>query len=307
MSSEGILIALAAAWIWTNLVEPFSLRLRHRELFLPSLSPRWEGFTLLHLSDLHICKKGLLERRLLRLLKHARAEMAVLTGDMVDSQKGIAVLEEVFSVVQAPLGAFAVSGNAEHKSDRLPHPDQLEQALRRAGVCLLRNEKTLLTRGDATLWIAGVDDPHSGRAELEQVAPAERQADLHLLLAHSPDVLLHPLSGRFDLILCGHTHCGQVRLPGWGALWSHTRLGRWAGDPVLLPERIARRLNRPLPQPTVAVSPGVATVGSPLLKARLFCPPEVTLWTVRARASAPARTSAMASPARDSGPAPPCG
>lgn len=298
MSGKWIVVTAGAMWAWTNLVEPFHLRLRRRVLSLPVLSPHWEGLTVLHLSDLHIRKKGLLERKLLNLLADARADMVVLTGDLVDSQKGIAVLEEVLSAVGAPLGVFAVWGNAEYKSDRLPHPERLERVLRRSGVRLLRNESALVTRGDATLCVAGVDDPHSGRAEIERVVPAERTADLHLLLAHSPDVLLHPSSGRFDLILCGHTHCGQVRLPGWGALWSHTRLGRWAGDPVLLPERIAHHLRRPLPQPTVAVSPGVATVGNPLFKTRLFCPPEVTLWTLRARASAPQHTSATSSPVR---------
>lgn len=307
MNSRWTLAAVAAVWAWTNLVEPFHLRLRRRPLPVLSLSPRWDGLTLLHLSDLHIRKKGLLERKLLKLLEPARADMVVLTGDLVNSPQGISVLEEAVSVVQAPLGVYAVWGNAEHKSARFPQRERIELALRRAGVRLLCNETILLTREGASIWLAGVDDPHSGRADLEKVAPNGRRADLHLLLAHSPDVLLHPLSGQFDLILCGHTHCGQVRLPGWGALWSHTRLGRWAGDRILRPEQIAQRLNRPLPQPTVAVSPGVATVGSPLFKARLFCPPEVTLWTLQPSASAPAHTPKRASLGQDTSPARQCG
>lgn len=298
MSSEWVLIAAVGAWTWTNLVEPFHLRLRQRSLLLPSLPSRLDGLTILHLSDLHIRKLGLLERKLIGLLSRTPADIAVLTGDLVDSDSGIQPLREVVSHLRTTLGSYAVWGNAEHKSEKLSHRDALERVLADAGVHVLTNETMTLKMGNSTIWLAGVDDPHSGHERLTQIAPASRCAHLHLLLAHSPDILRHSLTARFDLILCGHTHCGQMRVPGWGALWSHTRLGRWAGDCVLTPDRIARRLNRSLPQPYVVVSPGVATVGAPLFKARLFCPPEVTLLDLRASASAPARTPTTASPAR---------
>lgn len=282
MNSEWVLLAAAAVWTWTNLIEPFHLRLQRRPLFLPNLPPHLDGLTILHLSDLHIRKMGLLERKLIWLLSHTSADLAVLTGDLVDSDNGIQPLREVLAHLRAALGSYTVWGNAEHKPEKVSRRDVLERTLADAGVHVLTNEATTLIRDNATIWLAGVDDPHSGYDDLMPIAPTSRCADLHLLLAHSPDILLHPLSGRFDLILCGHTHCGQVRIPGWGALWSHTRLGRWAGDCVLTPERIARRLHRHQPQPVVVVSPGVATVGGPLFKARLFCPPEVTLLNLRA-------------------------
>jgi len=296
MSREWALIAAAAVWTWTNLVEPFHPRLQRRPLTLPSLPSHLDGLTILHLSDLHVRKMGLLERKLIRLLSQVSADIAVLTGDLVDSDSGIQPLREVISHLQASLGAYAVWGNAEHKPEKLSHRDALERVLTDAGVHVLANQTTTLRYGNATIWLAGADDPHSGHDDLVQIAPSSRCADLHLLLAHSPDIVRHPLTARFDLILCGHTHCGQIRIPGWGALWSHTRLGRWAGDCILTPELIARRLNRSLPQPYVVVSPGVATVGAPLFKARLFCPPEVTLLDLRASASAPARTPTTASP-----------
>lgn len=298
MSSEWVLLAAAAAWTWTNLIEPFYLHLRRRPLILPGLSSHIEGLTILHLSDLHIRKMGLLERKLVRLLSHTSADIAVLTGDLVDSDNGIQPLQEVLAYLRTTLGSYAVWGNAEHKPEKLSRRDVLERVLTYAGVHVLTNETTMLKVGNSTIWLAGVDDPHSGHDDLTPIAPTSRSADLHLLLAHSPDILRHPLSGRFDLILCGHTHCGQIRIPGWGALWSHTRLGRWAGDCVLTPERIARCLNRPQPQPVVVVSPGVATVGGPLFKARLFCPPEVTLLELRSSAFAPGRTPMRASPVR---------
>jgi predicted MPP superfamily phosphohydrolase len=297
MSSEGMLAIAAAAWAWTNLIEPFHLRLRRRSLTLPHLSPYLDGLTILHLSDTHIRKMGALERKLIRLLSHTSADIAVLTGDLVDSDSGIQPLREVVMHVRASLGIYAVWGNAEHKPSRLSRRDSLERVLEAAGVHVLINKARTLTYGNATIWLAGVDDPHSGHEDLTQVTPPSRGADLHLLLAHSPDILLRPLTSRFDLILCGHTHCGQIRIPKWGALWSHTRLGRWAGDNILYPEDIARRLSRPLPQPCVVVSPGVETVGSPLFKARLFCPPEVTLIDLCTSSSAPARTPTKASPA----------
>ncbi|MCS6829396.1 MAG: metallophosphoesterase family protein [Armatimonadota bacterium] len=306
MNTKWMLIA-AVVWAWTNLVEPFHLRLRRRSLILPSIPACLDGLTILHLSDLHVRKMGFLERKLVRLLANTSADLAVLTGDLVDSASGIQPLCEVVSHLQTSLGVYAVWGNAEHKSPEPSYRDRLQEALESAGVRVLVNEGTTLPYRNAILWLAGVDDPHSAHADIAKAAPDARCADLHLLLAHSPDILLHPLCARFDLVLCGHTHCGQIRLPGWGALWSHTRLGRWSGDCVLTPEQIARRLQRPAPQPYTIVSSGVATVGNPLFKARLFCPPEVGLIELYSSACEPAHTLAKkASRDQDISPAQRC-
>lgn len=277
MLSEWVWLSIVTAWVWTNLVEPFHPRLRERTVRLSTLPASLNGLNILHLSDLHTRKMGVLERKICGLIAQTSTDLAVLTGDLVDADSGIAPLLEILSYVKATQGIYAVWGNSEHKPSRISHPGRLADALTKAGVHLLNNDVRTIVHQDSTIWLAGVDDPHSEHADLEKVLPSSRCADWHLLLAHSPDVLQHPLTKVFDLILCGHTHCGQIRIPGWGALWSHTRLGRWAGEPVILPEQIAGRLHRSLPQPLVIVSPGVATVGTPLLKMRLFCPPEVTL------------------------------
>jgi predicted MPP superfamily phosphohydrolase len=290
MNKHILLALMAAVWTWANLVEPFHPRLRRRTLSIDKLPRSLDGFTILHLSDLHTRKMGVLERTTIALLSQASADIAVLTGDLLDTENGIEPLRQVLAHVRARLGVYVVWGNAEHQLAPPSHKDALERCLREAGVHLLNNDARFLTYDDATIWLAGVDDPHSGHADLPGVTPHGRIADLHLLLAHSPDVLLHPLTGQYDLILCGHTHGGQIRLPGWGALWSHTRLGRWAGDYVLTPSQIARRLHRPLPQPYVIISPGIATVGPLLLKARLFCPPEMTVIRLQATSSVPAHT-----------------
>lgn len=281
MLSEVIALLAASAWTWMNLVEPFSPALRTRIIRLPDLPQDLNDFRILHLSDLHTRRMGLLERRIRRLLAQTTADIAVVTGDLVDAQRGIEPLRTLLSAIQTTHGIYAVWGNSEHKPKRLPDPRLLADALRSSGVYLLNNESRLVHCRNSTIYLAGVDDPHSGHADVKKVAPTSQQADFHLLLAHSPDVLIDPLTSGFQLILCGHTHCGQIRLPLWGAIWSHTRLGRWAGDPLLTPERIAHRLRRALPQPYVVVSPGLATVGMPLFTARLLCRPEVTLLRLR--------------------------
>jgi hypothetical protein len=298
MSAEWMLMAAAAAWTWTNLIEPFHLLQRERSLMLPHLPPALDGLTILHLSDLHVRKMGFLEHKLARLVSQTSAHIAVLTGDMVDADRGIAPLVEILSRVRTTLGVYAVWGNSEHKRSRLSHPDWLEHALREARVNILNNEARMVHYHGASIWLGGVDDPHSGFGNLPALVSSLPHADLYVLLAHSPDILMDPLTARLNLILCGHTHCGQIRIPRWGALWSHARLGRWVGDPILYPTQIARQLSRPLPQPHVLVSPGVATVGVPLFKARLFCPPEVTLHVLRTTASAPAQPSVRVSPPR---------
>jgi hypothetical protein len=113
-------------------------------------------------------------------------------------------------------------------------------------------------------WIAGVDDPHRRRDDLTATLAGVPPGAFLVLLAHSPDIILRPPAARAGVIFCGHTHGGQVCLPGGWPPYRHARV----------PRRFASGLHR-LQAGVLVVSRGVGVTRLPL---RLFCPPQATLW-----------------------------
>lgn len=109
--------------------------------------------------------------------------------------------------------------------------DRIAATLAELGVVLLRNESRRVEAGEADIWIAGLDDLIAGRPAIGATLGERPSGSLALLLAHHPDLLLHPLLQTGDVAFCGHVHGGQIRLPGYGALYtgSHLRRDRTSG------------------------------------------------------------------------------
>ena len=163
-----------------------------------------------------------------------RPDAVLLGGDLVDvrSEEDITPLLEQLARLHAPLGVFAIWGNHDVLRFRHTRPT-LEESLGRAGITVLRNASVAL-RHD--LHLMGLDDLRTGRPDLE-VTLANRPSGVGtLLLSHNPDVLPNvPTS--VGLTLAGHTHGGQIRLPGIGPLVTSSRYGRrfahgWVNGPA---------------------------------------------------------------------------
>ena len=221
-------------------VEPFRLRCRTETIWLADLAPSLDKLTILHLSDFHADTRN---ARLMALLHDAvdePADIAVVTGDFVRSPADIAAVSQILNRIQAPLGVFAVLGNHDHQDRQRPRP-ALARAIRRmldqSGVVEVANRGVRFERDGGALWLAGVDDPHTRHDNLPQ-ALAQKPAGLPIiLLSHSPDIVPKACKAGIALVLSGHTHGGQVRLPFVGTPVTHTRVhhpkaaGLWrAGD-----------------------------------------------------------------------------
>ena len=154
-------------------------------------------------------------------------------------------------------------GNHDHWNDA----DLVAGALIERRIRVLRNQSQVIERGNQKLWIAGVDDPLEGKADLVKTMTGIPRTEATLLLAHEPDFADYSARFPVDLQLSGHSHGGQVRIPGVG--------------PVILPA-MARKyhtgLNR-VGSLQVYTSRGVGVINPPV---RLNCPPEVSLITLRA-------------------------
>jgi hypothetical protein len=196
------------------------------------------------------------------MLARLRPDILLLGGDYVTaSPRFIEPLAALLGQVPAPLGRYAVLGN----HDLWAGDEPIIAALEAAGITVLVNRSQQLPAPYDHLWLCGLDDPTAGEPNVARML--ERTAGLRILLMHSPEGLDVLGQERFALALCGHTHGGQVALPG--------------GRPILLPRgRWNRRypagiftLDRPAGA-TLVVSRGVGFSGLPL---RLFAPADIVV------------------------------
>jgi predicted MPP superfamily phosphohydrolase len=210
---------------YAGLVEQRRLRLARRRVPVAGLPPAMAGLRVLHLSDLHVGAPHCGEDHVRAAAAAFEADLIAVTGDLVHGTPHVERLAALLGELRAPLGVWAVLGNHDYSYPNC-HVDTeaLIAALQRQGVCLLRNAAAPLTWRGATLWLAGVDDPHRGHHDVATALAAVPADACTVLLAHSPDVLADLPPGRVGLVLTGHTHGGQVRFPGLPALVTRTRL-----------------------------------------------------------------------------------
>jgi predicted MPP superfamily phosphohydrolase len=164
---------------------------------------------------------------------------------------------------------YAILGN--HDADA--NPKMISGALRDQGIPVLRNQSVPLERGANRLWLAGLDDRLKGKPDLDATLRNIPTSECTVLLVHEPDFADHASFAAIDLQLSGHSHGGQIWIPGIGAPWLPP-LGR----------RYPRGLYR-IDNLTLYTNIGIGTIRAPI---RINCPPEITLITLRA---APARNA----------------
>ncbi len=257
---------------------------RVREIDVPILPAGAAPLRLLHISDIHMMPGQRRKQRFVTDLAHLHPDLVVNTGDNLSSPDGVpAMLAALEPLLHLP-GAFVLGSNdyyaprpknpfkyffPGHKrvhGDANPWGD-LVSGMTARGWVDLTNRRTTLAAGNRTLEVAGVDDPHLRRDDLAVAnAKVDPSCDLHVALVHAPEprALDRFASAGFELMLCGHTHGGQLRLPGFGAIVTNCGIDR--------PR--ARGLSR-YAGAWLHVSPGLGT--SPYAPVRFACRPEATL------------------------------
>ncbi len=238
---------------------------RHR-LSLPRLQ---KPLRVAQLSDLHYgpyIHEGSV-RAWVRQTQAENPDLIVVTGDVVDKdlKRPLEPLVAALSGLGAPLGVWACLGNHDNARFRFGALRDLAAALAEAGVTLLIDEGHLV-RND--LYLAGVDDLEVGRPNLEAALRGAPGDAATLLLCHQPDFYLR-MRVHVDLTLSGHTHGGQVRLPGVGALYTSSCYGErylegWA----------------PPPNPDFGKAYVSRGLGVSLLPLRFNCPAELAVFDI---------------------------
>lgn len=276
--------AAAGLAVYSCAIEPFLLEVTRPRLVCPRLPESLEGLSILLLADTHIAQWGRREDQLVALLDSLTEtpEIVVIAGDLIQSRRGFAPARRLCAYVRSRFDCpiYVILGNAEHKPSGVMRRGFV-RGLEQDGLRVLLNEHEPLTlRGGAeTITVAGTDDPYYGHADLEATlagAPSDR---FTLLLSHSPQITpLAARTGIVDVVLSGHTHGGQIRLPLFGAMKTQNPLGRKMDCGLFDRARLKEVLGRDLGSDIVVyISRGIGA--APLdvapLYPRFLCRPEI--------------------------------
>lgn len=223
--------------------------------------PTGKELRIVHLSDLHLHKFTRYFKTVAEKANSLKPDLILLTGDYVEEKRNLFDVLEFLDLLKAPTGIFAVQGNWEYWA-RLEGRN-LQNKFRKSGVELLINQRADINWNGIPVSLLGIDFPSSSGSvqQLDNAADAER---INIALSHVPAFQHEILESKTDLILCGHTHGGQVRLP----LMKPFHLPRHSAPYVSGLYHVGQT-NVPL-----YVSRGI---GTSILPIRFFCPPEISL------------------------------
>jgi predicted MPP superfamily phosphohydrolase len=260
LSASFIRTALMATGLyWRARKNAENIKIRHHDIRSPQVPDSFHGFTILHLSDLHADMNSGAMRRLIELLPTVSYDLCVLTGDYRGKtygsyQAAIDGLARVRAHLQGPV--YGVLGN--HDTIRMV------PALEEIGIRMLLNESDAIERSGVQIHLVGIDDAHYYRVDnIEKAASSLPAADFSILLSHTPEIYRQAAHAGFQVLLSGHTHGGQICLPG--------------AIPIILDSVLPRRMGAGAWMYRGMVGYTSVGVGSCILPVRLNCPPEITL------------------------------
>ena len=258
---EGVL--RLSGLYWQGRRNAAKLLLRRNEIVSRRIPKAFDGFRILHLSDLHTDMSQQAMARLLDLLPSLEYELCVLTGDYRGKTFGpfdlsLAGMARLREALKGPV--YGVLGN--HDTIRMV-PD-----LEGMGIRMLLNECVVTERGGHRIHLAGIDDAHFFRVDnIEKAADAVPHEDFSILLSHTPEIYRQAAHAGFDLLLSGHTHGGQICLPG--------------GIPITLDAALPRSLGSGAWKYRDMAGYTSVGAGSSVVPVRFNCPPEITLHYLR--------------------------
>jgi len=172
---------------------------------------------LVQISDLHLKKFGGFEKLVAQKVNELEPGLLVMTGDFIEANDKFEELKGFLQLLPSSCPKFAVLGNWDHWSG--VKVKEFDRAFAGLGIALLDNSREELKVGSERICLVGVDDPTNGWDKLDKAAAHLSDRQFNLFLAHSPNIISQIRDLPIDLMLCGHTHGGQVRLPGVKPFW----------------------------------------------------------------------------------------
>ncbi len=248
---------------WRGRRNAENIQVRHHNVKLPGLPASFDGFTILHLSDMHVDISQGAMRRLIEHLPSIHYDICVLTGDFRGNTFGpFGPTLEGLARVRAHLkgSLYGVLGNHDTVC-MVPGMEQM-------GIRMLLNESETIVRGTQCIHLAGIDDAHYYRVDnMEKTASRFPHNEVSILLSHTPEIYRQAAHAGFNLMLSGHTHGGQICLPG--------------SIPITLDSVLPRHMGSGAWKYHDMVGYTSAGAGTVIVPVRLNCPPEMTLHHLR--------------------------
>ena len=235
------------------------VEIRHNRIASPHLPKAFDGFTIVQLSDLHVEMSEAAMERVMYLLGVARYDVGVLTGDYRGGTCGpydttLAGMARVCAGLEGPI--YGVLGNHDTIC--------MVPGLEAMGIRMLLNESDVIERGGQRLHLGGIDDAHFyGMENIEKATAAIPHDEFSILISHTPEVYRQAAHADFNLLLSGHTHGGQICLPG--------------GIPITLDSVLPRSMGSGPWKYHDMIGYTSVGAGSSVVPVRFNCPPEITL------------------------------
>lgn len=248
--------------------ETLQLEITHKTIQLPRWPSALSGMRIAHLSDLHFT--GYIRKEYFEFacekINEEKVDLIVITGDILDKRKCLKWIPDTLGKLSAKHGVYFVLGNHDRMHAE-PLRQELNESLAACGLTHIGGAWRSLTMNDCELIIAGNESPWFPPAPELADCPARENGPPRVLLAHTPDVFPWAKENDFDLMLAGHTHGGQIRLPLYGPLVSPSlygvaySAGEFFFDPLFM--HVSRGLSGQHP-------------------IRYDCPPEVSILVIQA-------------------------
>jgi predicted MPP superfamily phosphohydrolase len=240
------------------------VRIRHNRVASPNLPKAFDGFTIVQLSDLHVEMSEVAMERVIALLGEARYDLCVLTGDYRGATYGpydrtLAGMARVRAGIKGPI--YGVLGNHDTIC--------MVPGLEAMGIKMLLNESDLIERDGERIHLSGIDDAHFyGMDNIEKATEAIPHDEFSILISHTPEVYRQPAHADVNLLLSGHTHGGQICLPG--------------GIPITLDSVLPRSMGSGAWKYRNMIGYTSVGAGSSVVPVRFNCPPEISLHRLEA-------------------------
>jgi uncharacterized protein len=211
--SVVILVILGAA---KGYYDTNSIEIKHYQIRDSSLGEVLGGLKVAHLSDIHIKNMGLMVNKILDILNDEKPDLIFITGDLISFEGPYEPVMSFVRQLNPPHGIYGVLGNTEYSNENgsciLCHEERSKRLREKQPLIVLRDSVSPLRVNGKILNILGVDDPVHKRSNLKKALKGINSKDPSILLAHSPEIFAEASGSGIDLLLCGHTHGGQIFL-----------------------------------------------------------------------------------------------
>ncbi len=259
-----IILISTAILIYAFLIEPYLLSITHLNLHFNDLPQSFEKFKIAQISDLHFTRFTCLHRKVLNALEKEKPDIIVITGDFVSRSLKITCKDFCRNITEKSKYTFAIPGNWDHKVNDFNY---FVKSINETGISLLINSSTALSKNNNRIFIAGTDDPYRKYADLKKTFKNIPRNTFVILLTHCPDIIYDAIKYKPQLVLSGHTHGGQIRIPFIKALYVPSKFGTRYLSGLFKIKNTYLYVNR--------------GIGTSHLPVRFFSPPEITIITLQ--------------------------